>query len=128
MAIGRDARDRLAIERIDHVAINVTDVARARGFYEGVLGLMEVPRPRSFDFPGVWYRLGNMDLHLVGRSAADAESKRHFAFWVADVHAAARIMQAAGYPVNWEAHKIDGVERFFVADPDRNRLEFQGPD
>src|SRR5262249_45324811 len=97
-------------------------------FYEGILGLREVPRPRSFDFPGVWYRLENMDLHLVGRDQADPQSRRHFAFWVADVHQAARVLASAGYSVRWEAHKSEGVDRFFIHDPDGNRLEFQGPE
>ena len=41
-----------AIQRIDHVAINVSDMTRARAFYGGILKLKEVPRPRSFDFAG----------------------------------------------------------------------------
>ena len=114
--------------RIDHVQINVTDLARARTFYENVLSLKETPRPASFDFAGCWYRIGEVDLHLVVR-AAEPLSARHFCLWVSDVHAAAKAIEAAGCQVIWDhKYKINGVERFFVFDPDQNRIEIQGSD
>src|SRR4028119_1943628 len=65
--------DELTVERLDHVSIIVTDVDRARAFYAGVLGLAEVPRPASFDFPGAWVRVGPGGVHLLGaRERADA--------------------------------------------------------
>ena len=42
----------IKVERMDHVAIDVTDMDRARAFYVGLLGLREIARPASFDFPG----------------------------------------------------------------------------
>ena len=47
----------IAVERIDHVTVNVVDLARAMAFYGGVFGLQEIPRPKSFTFPGCWYRV-----------------------------------------------------------------------
>src|SRR5436190_23550482 len=85
-----------SIQRIDHVAINVSEMARARAFYGGILKLKEVPRPKSFDFAGAWYRIGTVDLHLISRGEVDALSRRHFAFWLSDVHAAAKSIQSAG--------------------------------
>ncbi len=118
----------VAIERFDHVQINVTDLARAKRFYGGILGLTEVPRPASFDFEGAWYRIGEVDLHLVVR-APEPESEAHVCFWVADVHGAARTLEALGQPVAWQERlKIPGVDRFFVRDPDGNRIEVQGAD
>ena len=114
--------------RIDHVQINVTDLARARLFYETVLELVETPRPESFTFAGVWYRVGDVDLHLVIREA-EQTSARHFCLWVDDAKAAAKTIEAAGYPVTWDTKfKIRGVDRFFVFDPDGNRIEIQGAD
>ncbi|SRR5258706_9188688 len=114
--------------RIDHVQINVTDLPRARRFYGDLLGLIETPRPESFDFAGCWYRIGDVDLHLVVRPA-EQPSARHFCLWVADVHAAAKKYAAAGFPVAWDLkYKIRGVDRFFVFDPDQNRIEIQGSD
>src|SRR5438445_7958838 len=87
--------------RIDHVQINVTDLPRARRFYGDLLGLIETPRPESFDFAGCWYRIGDVDLHLVVRPA-EQPSARHFCLWVTDVHAAAEKYAAAGHPVAWD--------------------------
>jgi predicted enzyme related to lactoylglutathione lyase len=120
--------DRIVVERIEHVAIIVSDVERAKQFYGQVLGLTEVPRPRTFDFPGAWYRNGPTDLHIISRPQADTESRRHVAFYVADLQAAARVLQAHGYPVLWENMKIDGLDRFFTHDPDKNRIEMMSSD
>jgi catechol 2,3-dioxygenase-like lactoylglutathione lyase family enzyme len=114
--------------RIDHVQINVTDLPRARRFYGDLLVLPETPRPESFDFAGCWYRIGDVDLHLVVRPAEQI-SARHFCLWVADIRATAQVLEAAGFPTIWELkYKIRGVDRFFVFDPDDNRIEIQGSD
>jgi len=117
------------VEKMEHVAVIVADVARARTFYEGVLHLREVPRPESFDFPGCWYRLGNLDLHIIGRDQSDPPSRRHFAIWVSEIEATAAAIESAGYPVLWERkYKIRDINRFFTEDPDGNRIEVMGPD
>ena len=114
--------------RIEHLQINVTDLDRAKQFYGGVLELEEVPRPDSFDFAGAWYRIGDVDLHLVVRER-EPVSARHFCFWVQDVRAAAERLDGRGHPISWQDRfKIPGVDRFFVFDPDENRIEVQGPD
>ena len=121
--------DALTVERLDHVSVIVTDVDRARAFYAGVLGLPEVPRPKSFDFPGAWFQVGPEVIHLLGQAAPDSRGRRHFCLWVADVHAAARYLGGRGLPVVWDTkYKIDGVDRFFTDDPDGNRIEIQGAD
>ncbi len=118
----------LPATRIDHVQINVTDLARARLFYEQILHLTETPRPESFDFAGCWYRIGDVDLHLVVRER-EALSQRHFCLWVPNVPAVAKEIESRGYPVKWDSkYKIRGVDRFFVFDPDDNRIEIQGSD
>ncbi|MCZ7647032.1 MAG: VOC family protein [Planctomycetota bacterium] len=120
--------DKIVVEKLDHVTVNVTDVERAKGFYGGLFGLKEVPRPKSFGFGGAWYDLNGTFLHLVQRPEPDAASGRHFAVWTADVQQAARAVEAAGYPVKWDKLKIEGVDRFFTQDPDGNRVEVQGSD
>jgi glyoxylase I family protein len=116
------------VESLDHVTVNITDVERAKKFYGGLLGLEELPRPASFDFPGAWFRAGNALIHLVGRAQADAESSRHFALWVKDVKAAYATIEAAGFEAKWDKRKIPGIDRFFTRDPDGNRIELQGSD
>src|SRR5580658_2634596 len=91
---------RIHVERMDHVAIDVTDMEQARAFYAGVLGLREIPRPPSFDFPGAWFETGSAVLHIVSRPQRDAEGRRHLCFWVTDLPAAAQTLRAAGFDVN----------------------------
>ncbi|HEX8663158.1 MAG TPA: VOC family protein [Beijerinckiaceae bacterium] len=118
----------ISVIRMDHVQVNVTDLDRARRFYGGVLELTEVPRPESFDFAGAWYRIGDVDLHLVVRPP-EPESDDHICLWVADVHGTAKALEAQGQTVSWQHRgKIRGVDRFFIRDPDGNRIEVQGPD
>src|SRR5690349_10102427 len=66
--------------RIDHVAVIVTDVDRARRFYAEVLSLREVQRPESFDFPGAWFQAGadaaGQVIHLLGHPEADPRGRR----------------------------------------------------
>ena len=122
-------QDRINVERIEHAAVTVTDVDRAKHFYGHVLGLTEIPRPETFDFPGAWYRNGPTDLHIISRAQADSDSRRHVAFYVSAIAAAARILEAHGYPVLWERkYKIRDIDRFFTHDPDGNRIEIMGPE
>lgn len=121
--MSESGEDRIVVERIEHAAVMVTDVARAKWFYGDVLGMTEVPRPETFKFPGAWYRNGPTDLHLIGQAEADPKSRRHVAYFVSDLHAAARVLERIGYPVLWDRTKIPGIDRFFTNDPDGNRVE-----
>jgi catechol 2,3-dioxygenase-like lactoylglutathione lyase family enzyme len=113
--------------KIDHVAIDITDVPRAKAFYSGILGFREIPRPASFTFGGAWYQIGPDVLHLVSRSESFPPAPHHFCLWVEDVHAAAEVIRSAGCEVTWDVRfKIPGIDRFFTRDPDGNRVEFQG--
>src|SRR4028119_1384646 len=74
---------------IDHVSVLITDVPRSRAFYAGVLGLTEIPKPRSFDFVALWFDLGGgQTLHLLQKPRPDARSPRHFALAPPDAPAA----------------------------------------
>jgi glyoxylase I family protein len=50
--------------RLHHVSFPVSDLERARHFYEGVLGLEPTDRP-PLPFPGAWYRAGQCEVHLI---------------------------------------------------------------
>ncbi len=115
-------------QQIQHVAINVTNIAASKRFYGEALGLAEIPRPDTFNFKGAWYRLGPTDLHLIERDEGTPRSSPHFALWSSDVRAAAAMLQKAGHEVKWETMKIPHVDRFFTRDPDGNRIEIMGSD
>lgn len=122
-------RPSIVVERMDHVAVAVTDVNRARRFYAEVLGLPEIDRPESFDFPGAWFQCGPEVIHLLGNPQALPRGRPHFCLRVTDIESAAAHIAAAGCEVAWDRkYKIGGVDRFFTSDPDGNRIELQGRD
>ncbi len=112
----------LNVTQIDHCSVIITDVERSRRFYGGMLGLQEIPKPRTFDFVVVWFDLGNQHLHLLLKDQADSLSPRHFALRVADIAAARAHFRAHGIAMQ-ETTPIPGADRFFISDPDGNRIE-----
>lgn len=113
---------RLLVVKIDHCSIIITDVERSRRFYGGLLGLKEIHKPRTFDFVVVWYDLGDQHLHLLLKEQPDSLSPRHFALRVADAVAARQYFRERGVPTQ-ETTPIPGADRFFIHDPDGNRIE-----
>jgi len=113
----------LQVTHIDHVSVIITDVQRSRAFYSDVLGLQEIPKPSSFDFVALWFDLGGgQTLHLLKKPFADEPSPRHFALGVPNVIAARKYFRGLGIPIQ-ETTVIHGCDRFFVYDPDSNRIE-----
>ena len=112
----------LEITQLDHCSVLITDVERSRRFYGDLLGLKEIARPRTFDFVVVWYDLGNQHLHLLLKDKPDTASPRHFALRVRDVAAARAYLQSRGV-ATLETTPIPGADRFFIHDPDGNRIE-----
>lgn len=117
------------ITHIDHVTLIVTDVHKARAFYGSVLGLKEIAPPKTFDFIAMWFDLGGQYLHLLQKPFPDSISPRHLCFHVSDITAARQHFQTLNLPMD-ETVKIPGCDRFFICDPDGNRieiLEWQSP-
>ncbi len=112
----------LNVTQIDHVSVIITDVESSRRFYTQVLGLKEIPKPRSFEFVALWFDLGNQQLHLLQKPQADTRSPRHFALRVKDVQTARSYFRDLGIAPE-ETTKINQCDRFFVHDPDGNRIE-----
>ncbi|BCX13407.1 MAG: glyoxalase [Thermosynechococcus sp.] len=108
-----------------HVAINVTDLERAAAFYEGLLGLTPVDRPLKF--PGRWYQIGAVQIHLIqAQKVVDTcQDQRwgrnpHFALGVTDLASLEQRLVAAQIPCQRSA---SGRAAIFVADPDGNLIE-----
>src|SRR5205823_1066369 len=112
----------LQISQIDHCSVVITDVERSRHFYRDVLGLREIHKPRTFDFVVLWFDLGNMHVHLLLKDRPDTLSPRHFALRVRDAAAARLHFRERGVATQ-ETTPIPGADRFFIADPDGNRIE-----
>ena len=67
----------LELEILHHVAVSVSDLARAKEFYGNVLGLEEIARP-AFPFDGAWYRVGRSGSasdRLAGSDLSDREGR-----------------------------------------------------
>ena len=112
-----------------HAGLLVSDLARAKTFYESVLGLTPCPRP-ELPYPGEWYDLGGgQQLHLMQLPNPDAGSDRpehggrdrHIALAVRDMAALKSRLDAAG--VRYTASK-SGRAALFCRDPDSNTIEF----
>jgi catechol 2,3-dioxygenase-like lactoylglutathione lyase family enzyme len=125
----------LPFTALSHVSVTVTDLARAREFYESVLGLRELPRP-AFPFPGAWYDLGgDLALHVSvkdeppPRAASGPFDPRdpHFALAVADADDVYERLRGAGRPFHDFVQTPTGLRQLFVRDPDGNMIEFIGP-
>ena len=112
----------LEVTKIDHVSVLITDVERSRRFYCDLLGLKEIAKPRTFTFVALWFELGDQQLHLLQKERPDTRSPRHFALRVKDVQAARRFVRERGVTPE-ETTVIPGCGRFFVYDPDGNRIE-----
>lgn len=117
------------ITAIDHVQIAIPKGGEglARGFYAGVLGLVEVPKPPSMALRGgAWYQGGGVKVHLGVEADFRANDKAHVAFAVTDVATLAQKAVAAGFPVKHD-DELPGHIRAFLYDPFGNRIEVLQP-
>ncbi|GAB4386833.1 MAG: VOC family protein [Elainellaceae cyanobacterium] len=109
-----------------HTAILVSNLEQAQHFYGTVLGLSRVDRPLKY--PGVWYQLGEIQVHLiVDESLANSLQNPqkwgrnpHLALAVANLEAAKALLIEQGYPVQLSA---SGRAALFTQDPDGNVIE-----
>ncbi|USR93024.1 VOC family protein [Phormidium yuhuli AB48] len=115
----------MSITDYRHTAILVSDLDRAEWFYGEVLGLTQVERP--FRFPGTWYQVGAMQLHLIvsespSRELASEKWGRnpHVAFGIDDLDGMLNRLEAAGCPIQRSA---SGRPALFTQDPDGNIVE-----
>jgi catechol 2,3-dioxygenase-like lactoylglutathione lyase family enzyme len=112
----------LQVSHLDHCSVLITDVERSRRFYRDVLGLKEINKPRTFNFTVLWFDLGNQQVHLLLKDKPDTVGPRHFALRVKDIAAARSYFRERDIPVE-ETTPIPGADRFFIKDPDGNRIE-----
>lgn len=117
--------------QIHHISLTVTDLARARSFYEGVLGLKPNPQRPVKAFDGVWYDLGAQQIHLIviqsektGYPApAYGGMDRHTALTVSHLALIQTRLEKGGIP--YEPSR-SGRPVVFCRDPDGNGFELIG--
>lgn len=112
-----------------HTGLIVSDLVKARAFYEGLLGLKPDPRRPEKDFPGVWYDIGANQIHLMQVDNPYADIKRpahggrdiHLAMHVKNLDDVIAALDAAGITYT---KSMSGRAALFCRDPDGNALEF----
>jgi catechol 2,3-dioxygenase-like lactoylglutathione lyase family enzyme len=120
----------MPVKSLDHVqlAMPAGGEAAARGFYAGLLGIPETPKPPHLaKRGGCWFEHGALKIHLGVDPDFRPARKAHPAFSVDGLDALCRALDQAGYPTRVE-EPLDGFRRVYVDDPFGNRLELIEPD
>jgi catechol 2,3-dioxygenase-like lactoylglutathione lyase family enzyme len=113
------------IPSIHHVQIAIPTKGedQARTFYGHLLGLQELPKPKQLEGRGgLWFRSGNMDLHLGVDPSFIPTKKAHVAFEVVSLTQMRSRIEAYGFEVESDV-PLPGLTRFHTADPFGNRVE-----
>jgi len=109
---------------IDHVQLAIPEggEARAKSFYEDILGLKQVPKPASTSPGGAWFENGSVKLHVGVEKDFRPARKAHPALLVEELDVLVTLLQQKGYNIT-PAEQMDGFERVHVNDPFGNRIE-----
>ena len=120
----------MPVQRLDHVQLAMPPGGedRAREFYQGVLGIPEVPKPADMARRGgCWFERGELKVHLGVEQEFRPARKAHPAFIVSDLLALVTQLRSAGSPLT-EDRSLAEYYRFFVDDPFGNRIELMEPE
>jgi predicted enzyme related to lactoylglutathione lyase len=99
----------------------VTDLARARAFYEGILGLKPTYEPTTV--PWIEYELGNATLGLGAYPGwTPSKDGAMLAFEVDDFDKTIAELKAAGVPVTFDPTETPVCNFAIFRDPDNNAL------
>lgn len=115
---------------VDHVqlAMPAGEEERARSFYQGVLGIKEMPKPPHLAVRGgVWFEEGALKIHLGVEKEFRPAKKAHPALLVEGLGELVERCKAAGYEVVSD-EPLEGYQRVYVSDPFGNRIELMEPE
>jgi catechol 2,3-dioxygenase-like lactoylglutathione lyase family enzyme len=119
----------MRLRAIEHVQLAMPsgEEAKARAFYEGVLGLTEKLKPPNLAARGgAWFERDDVRVHVGVDKDFRAATKAHVGFLVDELPALVARCREAGYRVV-DDEPLEGFERAYVFDPFGNRLEFMEP-
>jgi catechol 2,3-dioxygenase-like lactoylglutathione lyase family enzyme len=118
------------VVRLHHVQIAAPPGSEdtARKFFGEIVGMREIPKPPNLARRGgIWFELGEDQLHIGIEANFHPAEKAHPAFEVDDLKALRERLVSAGVQT-WEDEPFPRRERFYARDPFGNRLEFLGPE
>ena len=110
---------------IDHVQLAMPPGREddARAFYEGLLGIPEVPKPAALaKRGGAWFENGAVKVHLGVEADFRPARKAHPGMLVRNLQELIERLTTAGIKVV-DDEPLAGVKRVYVDDPFGNRLE-----
>ncbi|WP_083621350.1 VOC family protein [Planktothrix paucivesiculata] len=116
----------MQINQYLHTAILVSDLEQSEKFYGEILGLEKVERP--LNFPGIWYQIGEFQIHLIQAETLINDQvnhqkwgrNRHLAFSVDSLEAAKQQLVSHNCSIQMSA---SGRAALFTKDPDGNIIE-----
>ena len=111
---------------IDHIQLAAPPGCEkeAKKFFGDILKLKEIPKPPNLaKRGGVWFQLGDKQLHIGVQKDFSAAKKAHPAFEIRNVDNLKSQLRDNGIEVI-EDDELEGANRFFTSDPFGNRLEF----
>ncbi|MFT5197016.1 MAG: catechol 2,3-dioxygenase-like lactoylglutathione lyase family enzyme [Candidatus Promineifilaceae bacterium] len=127
------------ITRLHHVSICVRDMEASRHFYVDILGMEEVKRPDTFQFPGQWFRKNGYEIHTISaevsgqipgdvenniRAGRDITFARHFCFSVSGLNETIQTLHEHQIDiVAGPQPRGDGAVQIYIYDPDGHMVE-----
>lgn len=112
----------IQIKELAFVFHAVTDLPRARQFYEGLLGLKTGVQVEFA--PGQWW----IEYDIAGQALAisnampDAKPAASLTLEIADLDAALATVKAAGVPLAFDVMEFPPCRMFAIKDPDGNQI------
>jgi catechol 2,3-dioxygenase-like lactoylglutathione lyase family enzyme len=98
-----------------------------REFYQGVLGIPEMPKPPHLATRGgAWFERGALKIHLGVEADFRPARKAHPALLVIDLEALIARLREHNIKVI-DDDPLEGYLRVYVADPFGNRIELMEP-
>jgi catechol 2,3-dioxygenase-like lactoylglutathione lyase family enzyme len=119
----------MIVRGVQHVSFAVSDLDRARRFYEGILELEPIERPDLGNLQGVWYTTGGAEVHLIVTPKGSDVGKtpgqitpiaNHVAFQIDDYEGARDFLKTKGAEL-LETSPTRG--QMWIRDPDGNVIE-----
>ena len=118
----------MSFNKFLHTSILVSDINQAESFYSNILCLTK-SQNRNLNFPGIWYQLGDYQIHLIenkefiNKNNINSEKwgrNPHLALVVENLDLILEKLQDHGYPIQ---KSFSGRAALFTKDTDGNIIE-----
>jgi len=117
--------------KLNHIAVQVTDLNTSKNFYQNIIGLRQIPDPFNDDVH-VWFNIGHSQLHLIesGTVGGEQDKNSHICFSVTNMEKFIDRLEAAEITYSdWPGKegavttRPDGVKQIYFRDPDGYWIE-----